>query len=45
MWSIVTKTTLDASVQGNVRAKQWEWVGRGVGGGRLWGTLGIALEM
>ena len=23
--------TLDASVQGNVRAKKWEWVGRIVG--------------
>jgi hypothetical protein len=22
-----------ASVQGNARAKKWEWVGRGVGGG------------
>jgi hypothetical protein len=36
--------TLYASVQGNVRAKKWEWVGRGVGG-RVWGTFGIALEM
>jgi hypothetical protein len=24
--------TLYASVQGNARAKKWEWVGRGVGG-------------
>jgi hypothetical protein len=32
------------SVQGNARAKKWEWVGRGVGG-RVWGTFGIALEM
>jgi hypothetical protein len=24
--------TLYASVQGNTRAKKWEWVGRGVGG-------------
>jgi hypothetical protein len=38
--------TLYASVQGNARAKKWEWVGRGVGvGGRVWGTLEIALEM
>jgi hypothetical protein len=36
--------TLHASVQGNARAKKWEWVGRGVGG-RVWGTFGIALEM
>jgi hypothetical protein len=25
--------TLYAPVQGNTRAKKWEWVGRGVGGG------------
>jgi hypothetical protein len=36
--------TLYASVQGNTRAKKWEWVGRGVGG-RVWGTFEIALEM
>ena len=36
--------TLSASVQGNARAKKWEWVGRGVVG-RVWGTFGIALEM
>jgi hypothetical protein len=35
--------TLYASLQGNARAKKWEWVGRGVGG--VWGTFGIALEM
>jgi hypothetical protein len=29
---------------GNARAKNWEWVGRGVEG-RVWGTFGIALEM
>jgi hypothetical protein len=28
-----------ASVQGNTRAKKWEW------GGGAWGTFGIALEM
>jgi UDP-N-acetylenolpyruvoylglucosamine reductase len=36
--------TLYAPVQGNARAKKWEWVGRGVAG-RVWGTFGIALEM
>jgi hypothetical protein len=30
-----------APVQGNARAKKWEWVGREVGG-RVWGTIGIA---
>jgi hypothetical protein len=33
--------TLYASVQGNDRARKWEWVGRG----RVGGTFGIALEM
>jgi hypothetical protein len=37
--------TLDASVQGNVRAKKWEWVGRIVGVGGYGGTFGISLEM
>jgi hypothetical protein len=32
--------TLYASVQGNARAKKWEWVGRGVGGGGCGGLLG-----
>jgi hypothetical protein len=36
----LNRQTLYAPVQGNARAKKWEWVGRGVGG-----TLGIALEM
>jgi hypothetical protein len=35
---------LYVSVQGNARAKKWKWVGRGVGGGRVWGTFGLALE-
>ena len=35
--------TLYAPVQGNARAKKWEWVGRVLGG--YGGTLGIALEM
>ena len=37
--------TLCAPVQGNARAKKWEWVGRGVVGGRVWESFGIALEM
>jgi hypothetical protein len=37
--------TLYVPVQGNARAKKWEWVGRGVWGGSVWGTFGIALEM
>jgi hypothetical protein len=37
--------TLYAPVQGNARAKKWEWVGKGVRGGRAWGTFGLALEM
>jgi hypothetical protein len=36
--------TLYVPVQGNARAKKWEWVGRRFGG-RVWGTFGIALEM
>jgi hypothetical protein len=36
--------TLYAPVQGNARAKKWEWVGRGVVGEGM-GTVGIALEM
>jgi hypothetical protein len=36
--------TSSASVQGNSRAKKWEWVGGGEGR-RVWGTFGIALEM
>ena len=31
---------LYASVQGNARAKKWEWVGRGVGAGVCGGLLG-----
>jgi hypothetical protein len=33
--------TLYAPVQGNARAKKWEWVGREMGGW-AWGTFGIA---
>jgi hypothetical protein len=36
--------TLYAPVQGNARAKKWEWVGSGVGGEGM-GNFGIALEM
>jgi hypothetical protein len=36
--------TLYTSVEGNARAKMWEWVGRGVWRG-IWGTVGIAFEM
>jgi hypothetical protein len=36
--------TLYASVQGNARAKKWEWVGVGVEEW-VWGPFGIALEM
>jgi hypothetical protein len=32
------------SVQGNARAKKWEWVNRGMSG-RVWETFGIAFEM
>jgi hypothetical protein len=35
------RQTLYAPVQGNARAKKWEWVGREVVG-RVWGTFGIA---
>jgi hypothetical protein len=37
--------TLYAPVQGNTRAKMWEWGGGGKWGGGVWGTFGIALEM
>jgi hypothetical protein len=40
--------TLYASVQGNARAKKWEWVGRGVGGGEgmgdFWDSIGNVNE-
>jgi hypothetical protein len=35
---------ISGSVQGNTKAKKWEWVGRGVGG-KIWGPFGIALKM
>jgi hypothetical protein len=36
-----------APVQGNARAKKWEWVGRGVGGrawGDFWDSIGNVIE-
>ena len=37
--------TLYSPVQGNTRAKKWEWVGRRAGRGVYGGTFGIAFEM
>jgi hypothetical protein len=40
--------TLYASIQGNARAKKWEWVGGGVGGGAcggLWDSIGNVNEI
>jgi hypothetical protein len=37
--------TLYAPVQGNTMAKKGQWVGRGLGGGWVWETFGIALKM
>jgi hypothetical protein len=38
--------TLYASVQGNTRAKKWEWIGRGVWGGMgdFWDSIGNVSE-
>jgi hypothetical protein len=39
--------TLYASVQGNARAKKWEWMGRGVvveGMGDFWDSIGNVNE-
>ena len=36
--------TLSASVQGNARAKKWEWMGRGAGEGAGGGAGGGLLE-
>jgi hypothetical protein len=42
------RQTLYAPVQGNARAKKWEWVGRGVGGGErvgdFWDSIGNVIE-
>jgi hypothetical protein len=35
--------TLYASVQGNARAKKWEWVGEGVGD--FWDSIGNVNEI
>ena len=40
--------TLYAPVQGNARAKKWEWVGRGVGGACVedfWNSIGNVIEI
>jgi hypothetical protein len=37
----------NTSVQGNARAKKWEWVGRGAGGegmGDFWDSIGNISE-
>ena len=34
-----------APVQGNARARKWEWVGWGAGWERVWEAFGIAFEM
>ena len=38
--------TLYAPVQGNARAKNWEWVGKGVGGGMggFWDSILNVIE-
>jgi hypothetical protein len=39
--------TLYAPLQGNFRAKKWEWVGREVGGdgmGDFWDSIGNVIE-
>jgi hypothetical protein len=36
--------TLYSPVQRNARAKKWEWMGRGVGAGKVGETFGIAFE-
>jgi hypothetical protein len=37
--------TLYAPVQGNTRAKKWEWVGRGAGWGEGIGNIQDSIEM
>jgi hypothetical protein len=37
--------TLYAPVQGNARAKRWEWVGGGVGVGDFWVSIGNVNEI
>ena len=53
-WSAITgkrgpldTQTLYAPVQGNARAKKWEWMGRGVGRedmGDFWDSIGNVIE-
>jgi hypothetical protein len=42
------RQTLYAPVQGNARAKKWEWVGREVAGGEgvgdFWDSIGNVIE-
>jgi hypothetical protein len=41
------RQTLYAPVQGNARAKKWEWLGKGVGGrvwGNFWNSIGNVIE-
>jgi hypothetical protein len=43
----LVRQTLYAPVQGNGRAKKWEWVGRGVGEegvGDFWDSIGNVIE-
>jgi hypothetical protein len=35
---------LYAPVQGNARAKKWEWMGRGVGSVDFWDSIGNVIE-
>jgi hypothetical protein len=40
--------TLSTSIEGNARAKKWNWVARGVGGGAcggLWDSIGNVNEI
>jgi hypothetical protein len=44
---LLTAEPFYAPVQGNARAKKWEWVGRGVGGrvwGDFWDSIGNVIE-
>jgi hypothetical protein len=43
----LVRQTLYAPVQGNARAKKWEWVGRGLPGegvGDFWDSIGNVIE-
>jgi hypothetical protein len=46
IWCL-SRSRLYAPVQGNTRAKRWEWVGRGVAGegmGDFWDSIGNVIE-